>query len=310
MQNIGSFFLQLEDLQPYGHGLVRPECIIAYPDGRLVVSNMPNGALQIFPDGTQERLGSIDGVPNGIAADRKENLIVTDIANGRVWEISPRGEQLLLLEEIHGSPLGAANFALLGPDNAIWISVSTRAAHRSESLASPRPDGYIVRINEGQARIVAEGFLFTNEIRFDSTGNYLYVAETTGGRVRRMSVAADGSLGAPEQYGPDPLFKGARVDGIAFDSAGNLWLTEISRNGIYVIQPDGTTHCVIEDLQGIRLRVPTSITFAGPNLQTAYVGSLAADHLLRFTAPIPGVPQQHWVASRAELFDQPGSYRF
>jgi len=72
-------------------------------------------------------------------------------------------------------------------------------------------------------------------------------------------------------------------------------VTEISLNGIYVIQPDGTTHFVIEYPHGIRLRVPTSITFAGPNLQTACVGSLAADHLLRFTAPIPGVPQQHWI---------------
>jgi len=294
VENIGHFLLQLEDLQPYGHGLARPECIIAYPDHRLVVSNMPNGALQIFADGTQARLGDIDGVPNGMAADRKGNLIVTDIEHGRVWEISQRGEQFLLLEEINGNPLGAANFALLGPDNSIWISVSTRAAQRTESLAAPRPDGYIVRIIEGQAKIMADGFLFTNEIRFDSTGNYLYVAETTGGRIRRLPVAADGSLGAPEQFGPDPLFKGARVDGIVFDSAGNLWVTEISRNGIYVIQPDETTHCVIEDPQGLRLQVPTSITFAGADLQTAYVGSLVADHLLKFTAPIPGLPQQHW----------------
>ena len=42
----------------------------------------------------------------------------------------------------------------------------------------PRPDGYIVLLDEKGARIVGDGIYFTNEIRLDAKEEFLYVAET------------------------------------------------------------------------------------------------------------------------------------
>jgi sugar lactone lactonase YvrE len=78
------------------------------------------------------------------------------------------------------------------------------------------------------------------------------------------------------------VFPGAKVDGITFDSEGNLWVTEITRNALVVILPDGRAETVFEDPEGKTLLMPTSITFVG---RTALVGSLKMDHLAAFDVP-------------------------
>jgi sugar lactone lactonase YvrE len=45
---------------------------------------------------------------------------------------------------------------------------------------------------------------------------------------------------------------------------------------------------------GPRLQFPTSVCFAGQDLRTAYVGSLAMPRLPTFRSPVPGLPMSHW----------------
>ena len=293
MKSILKFRLQSIDFQSLGTNLSRPECIIATQDGCLFVSDMPGGILRIDRDGTQTRLGNIEGFPNGHAMDRQGDFLVTDIENGRLWRIRQDGTQEIALDNFAGEPLGAVNFVMVDHNEAIWITVSTKAYPRTESLSNPRPDGYIIKLDKSGPKIMADGFYFANEARLDRSGEYLYVAETTRGRVVRLPLRSNGELGPVENFGPAPLFPGARIDGIAFDQNGNLWVTEIARNGIHVITPDGQTVCVFEDPAGEVLRVPTSITFAGRDLRTAYIGSLTMDRLVSFRSPIAGEPLAH-----------------
>jgi len=37
-----------------------------------------------------------------------------------------------------------------------------------------------------------------------------------------------------------------------------------------------------------------SVTFGGPDLQTAYIGSLKGGRIPYFRAPLPGLPMVHW----------------
>ena len=53
-------------------------------------------------------------------------------------------------------------------------------------------DGYLARYEDGAFRIVADGFRFTNEIRFDAKEEFLYVVETTGGCITRLRIDDDG----------------------------------------------------------------------------------------------------------------------
>lgn len=285
MSAIAGFRLQRSDFRPVGHDLSRPECIVAERDGTLWISDNRAALMRIDPDGRQTLVGSMRGAPNGFAMESDGSFLVANIEEGCFYRQHRDGRHERVLDTWENKPLGAANFAYRDPQGRMWATISTRTVPRSKAVHTDIPDGYVLCRIDGAWRLIAEGFCFTNELRVH--GGHLYVAETAKGRVVRLAMHGD-AFGPPKAYGPDPLFPGAKIDGITFDSGGNLWVTEITRNALVVISPDARAHTVFEDPEGRTLLMPTSITFAGEDGRTALVGSLKMDRLAAFTAPVPG----------------------
>jgi len=188
-----------------------------------------------------------------------------------------------------------------------------------DALRPDLDDGYIARYDERGIHIVATGLHFTNEVRMDAKEEYLYVVETTGGRILRYRVDEKGDLHDREIYGPTHMGQGAYPDGIAFDSYGNLWGTSVYSDKLWVITPDGEfkvlidegdhtlvqalddafyAKCVTNEIlfktgRGIASWM-ASVTFGGPDLKTVYIGSLRATNIPYFTSPVAGLPMVHW----------------
>jgi sugar lactone lactonase YvrE len=316
--SIKDFTLDLSDLSFVFSGLSRPESIIAERNGVLWTSDNRGGVTRIDPDGSMQTIGSIGGDTIGLAMDGQGNLYIAHIEYGKIYKMDKQGNHTVILDAIDGQPLGAANFVFIDSKDRLWISISTRSLPWFIAAAAPRPDGYIILIDEKGPRIVADGIYFTNEVRMDAEEKFLYAAETMGNRVLRFPVLEDG-LGEAEVFGPSQFDRGGYPDGITFDAEGNLWVTHIIRNGLGVITPDGDYHLVFEDVNlpavenavslveqnaltpeamfacvGPNIQFPASITFAGPDLRTVYLGSLAMPHLVRFESPAPGLPMRHW----------------
>ena len=275
---IAGFRLAARDFRRVGKDLSRPECIVADPDGTLWVSDNRGALTRIGPDGRQALVGSMKGAPNGFAREDDGSFLVANIEDGRFYRQWRDGRHEVALDTWEGKPLGAANFAGRGERGRMWASVSTRTVPRSQAVHSNIPDGYVLCRSSGRWEFAAGGFCFTNEVR--ERDGWLYVAETARGRVVRFRFEKKDS--PMQACGPDPLFPGAKVDGITFDSEGNLWVTEITRNALVMILPDGRAETVFEDPEGKTLLLPTSITFVG---RTALVGSLKMDHLAAFDLP-------------------------
>lgn len=317
--NIQDFTLDLSELQFVHSGLSRPESIIAERDGTLWASDNRGGLTRIEPDGAMKTIGHIGGDTNGVAMDGEGNFYLAHIEHGKVYKMDRQGNHVVVLKEIDGQPLGAVNFVFIDSKDRLWVSVSTRSIPWFIAAAAPRPDGYIILIDEKGPRIVADGIYFTNEVRMNADESFLYASETMGNRILRYHVHDDGSLGEVEAFGPSDLGLGGYPDGITFDADGNLWVTHIIRNGLGVITPEGEHHVVFEDVNqpalenavkligqnaltpeamyacvGPAIQFPTSVTFAGPDLKTAYIGSLAMPHLVQFQAPVAGLAMRHW----------------
>jgi len=105
----------------------------------------------------------------------------------------------------------------------------------------------VARYIDGKFHIVADGFHFTNEIRFDAREEWMYVVETTGGCVSRLRVDDQGNLSNREIFGPSRLGKGAWPDGIAFDSFGNLWGTMVYSDKLFVLTPEGDLKVLLDE---------------------------------------------------------------
>ncbi|MBP8001877.1 MAG: SMP-30/gluconolactonase/LRE family protein [Chloroflexi bacterium] len=319
MSSVKTFMLDLSDLEFVHSGLARPESIIAEKDGTLWCSDNRGSVTRIDPDGTQTTIGTITGETNGLAMDKEGNFYIAHIGNGNIYKMDRQGNHEVILSEIEGRPLGSANYVFIDSQDRLWISISSRDIPWFVACAAPRPDGYIILWDEQGPRIVADGLYFTNEIRLNADESYLYAAETMMCRIVRYKVNEDGSLGPQEEVAPGHLGEGRYVDGFTFDADGNLWVTTVISNGLGIITPDGDFHMVFEDrnegalnnatekinasaLQpmdmyacvGATLQFPASVTFAGPDLQTVYLGSLAMPHLVKFHSPVPGLPMRHW----------------
>src|SRR5450759_4567809 len=162
---IKEFRLALSDLAFTGHDLVRPESIIARPDGTLVVSDGRGGVTRIDPDGSQQFIGGSGGEPNGLALLDDGSILIANIAVGGIQKLHPDGRVEDFLTEVDGVTLSSANYVFVDSKNRIWMGFSTLESHWWPAAAQPRPDGYIVLLDEKGPRIVRDDIYFTNEIR-------------------------------------------------------------------------------------------------------------------------------------------------
>ena len=130
--------------------------------------------------------------------------------------------------------------------NRIWITVSTMLHDWPKAISPDIIDGRILLYEEGKGvRIVADDVHFSNECKLDANEEWLYVVQTCGRNIARYRIGEDGSLSGKEIYGPTD--HGRLIDGIAFDSFGNLWGTHVMNDGIFAIKPDGDLHIIFDD---------------------------------------------------------------
>lgn len=330
------FEIDRQALQYTGDDLQRPECILAERDGTLWSADARGGIMRIDADGSQrivtqrhsghfQTAGSeasryLEGtLPNGLAFARNGDFLIANFGTDRLELMTREGYSEVLADSIEGEAIGKVNFVLRDSKDRIWITISTKTKNWMHALRTDLRDGYIARYEDGAFRIVADGFGFTNEIRFDANEEYLYVVETTGGCISRLRVDAQGNLNDREVFGPTNLGKGAWPDGIAFDSYGNLWGTMVYSDKLFVLTPEGDLRVLLdegdpekvdrleqaffrnhvtEDVlfatgQGVAPWM-ASVTFGGPDLRTAYIGSLKGKRIPYFTAPVAGLPMVHW----------------
>jgi gluconolactonase len=258
-------------------------------------------------------------LPNGLAFAENGDILISNFGTDVLEVMSRDGRTRLLYDTIDGEPIGKVNFVLRDSQNRMWLTISTRIKNWMQAVSPNIADGYIALADEKGLRIVADGFRFTNEIRLDAKEEYLYIVETCGQCISRMRVAPDGSLSNREVFGPSRLGKYGFPDGIAFDSFGNLWGTLVMVDQIFAITPEGDFHVILDDANeeavlalekafvqdcatpadmlaagGSIAPWFASVTFGGPDLKTAYIGSLRGTRIPYFQSPVAGLPMVHW----------------
>ncbi len=330
------FELDKAALKYIGVDLQRPECILAERDGTLWSADARGGVVKILPDGsqaitTQKRSQHFEGaqneatrylqgtLPNGLAFARNGDFLIANFGTDCLEVMSRDGNSRVLADTIDGQPIGKVNFVLRDSKDRLWVTVSTKIKNWMHALRTDLKDGYIACFEDGEFRIVADGFGFTNEVRFDAREEWLYVVETTGGCITRLRLDDKGNLGHREVFGPANLGKGAWPDGIAFDTFGNLWGTMVYSDKLFVLTPEGDLRILLDEGDPAKVDAlerqffdnhvteevlfatgagvapwMASVTFGGPDLRTAYIGSLKGKRIPYFRAPVAGLPMVHW----------------
>jgi len=294
----------------------------------------PDGTQQFIGQHADERFSSASAdtadafeakftqgtLPNGLAFAADGSLLISNFGTDCLEAMTRDGRTRTLFDRIDGQPIGKVNFVLRDSRNRIWLTISTRVNPWTQAAASRVRDGYIAVLDEHGLRVVADGFHFTNEIRLDADERWLYIVETTGPHISRMRLveSAQGvTLANREVFGPAHL--GGYPDGIAFDAHGNLWCTLVMVDKLIALTPQGELRMLFDDgdpaasrnlltkmdagtltaedmarAKGTLAPWMASITFGGPDLRTAYVGSLLGTTIPFFRSPVAGLPMVHW----------------
>ncbi|HJS31456.1 MAG TPA: SMP-30/gluconolactonase/LRE family protein, partial [Alphaproteobacteria bacterium] len=228
------------------------------------------------------------------------------------------GQARPVLREVAGEALPPTNFVLLDRAERMWITVSTRKRPRDRGYRAGCDDGFIVCLDRHGARVVADGLAFANEVQVDVRGEFLYVNETFGRRMRRFRIATHGALSSGEtvvEFG-----HGTFPDGLALDAEGGLWVTSIVSNRLIRVDPDGRQTLMLEDsdpkhlawveaayhadeigrphldaIKSRKLGSISSLAFGGPDLRLGYLGCLLGDRIARVRLPVAGAPPIHWM---------------
>lgn len=316
------FSITPDDISQLGDGLQRCECVMTTRSGHAFMPDKRGGIAILHPDGSVRLVMARNPpegfLPNGIALLPDRTWLIANLGpTGGVYHMDATGWLTPRLLEIDGRALQPTNFVGIDREGRTWVTVSTRAVPREQSMHKGFGDGYIVLIDAKGARVVADGLGFTNEAIVDPSGQWLYVNETIARRTSRFPIRADSSLGPREvfaQYGA-----GTWPDGFAFDAEGGVWIVSVVSNRVIRATPDGAQQIVLEDADPDRLAACeaafqdgsfnrshldagrerplgnlSGISFGGPDLRTVYLGSLFGSRLATFRSPVAGAPPVHW----------------
>lgn len=195
--------------------------------------------------------------PTGLAFDSAGNLYIADLNNMRVRKVSPAG----IITTVAGNGLGdftaehgrATNESLWLPshvavDSAGNLYISDDGNNRVRKVS---PSGMMTTVagggnccGLGDGGPATRANLDPGGLAIDTGGN-LFISDTGHNRVRKVDLR--GQIDTFAGYGGDgtatngPLAKNAALGGpggLAFDSAGNLFVT--TQQIVRKITPDGT----------------------------------------------------------------------
>ena len=144
--------------------------------------------------------------------------------------------------------------------SAIWkISPDGKKVHlwSAHSLLNPPPSP-----NSGF-------YLGVSALVLDTGEKNIYAVTMGNPMVLRIPIKEDGSAGEPQALQPSGY---SLLDGVVLDAKGNIYVSEMLRNEIWVLSPDGAQRLQIANTNNAPLDNNTSLLLKGDVLCTANFG--------------------------------------
>ena len=271
----------ISEVRNFITGLDHPEGVAVARDGTLYAGGEAGQVYRISPDGTKsEILARTGGFCLGVTLDQQDNIYICDCGTRSLIKVTQKGKVTVVADSADGRRFVNPNFSVFDSRGNLYFS---------DSGEWKRANGVVYRLDiEGRVTLFASGpFHFANGLALDAAEGHLYVVESNLDRVVSIAIKADGTASAPEVYAEGL----ARVpDGLAFDAAGNLYVTTYASNRIYRVSEDQSVGLLCQDVENLFLCAPTNCAFGGPDFDQLYVGNLGRDHISVLDLKIKGQP--------------------
>ncbi len=200
------------------------EDVAVLPDGDLVTGLAEGRICRLSPDGRHiEIVADTGGRPLGIEVRHDGQLVVCDATRGLLLVHPTSGAIEVLADRFDGRPLRFTNNAALHRDGSILFSDSSRRfglEHFKGELLEHSETGRLLRWQDGEVDLVADGLAFANGVALTHGGDAAWVAETGAYRISRVWLAGE-RAGQREVIADNlPAFP----DNLSTGSDGTVWV--------------------------------------------------------------------------------------
>jgi len=164
-----------------------------------------------------------------------------------------------------------------------WGNFIAGTLHYNRAADAPLLGGLYRLRPDARLEKLAEGFALTNGPCFSPDGQTLYVADSTARTIWAFDYHPERPLGRRRVFAQTETL-GSGPDGATVDAEGHLWTVLVRTGELARFAPDGR----LERRVALPATHPTSLSFGGPQLATAYVTSISRSVHLAGTRPQDG----------------------
>jgi gluconolactonase len=252
-----------------------PEGVAVGPDGSVWCGNAEGDILRIEKDRTRiTRMASTGGFTLGMAFDGADHLFVCDQRSAAVWRLALSTGAF---DRFSPPGIRIPNYPVVDVRrNCLYVSDSFGAGARG-------PGVWRYDLSTGAAELWwLEPMNFANGMALSADGSALYVIETFDRKVSRIAIGADAMPAGRTDYAA--ALPGL-PDGLAFDDAGNLYVSCYEPSRLLRVDPNGNVEVYVEDPTANLFCHPTNIAFDG---STLYSTNLGRWHITRVASDTTG----------------------
>ncbi|MEX0728419.1 MAG: SMP-30/gluconolactonase/LRE family protein [Planctomycetaceae bacterium] len=260
----------------FASGIISPEGPAVDAAGNVfLVSRWTGKVVRADPAGHVSVVAETSGKPQSVALLPTGDLLVADANLHALLRMTPGGEVTTIADTVEGKPFLGPNDLVVFDENVVYMT--------DPGLDMQAPGQLLrIEIDTGNATVLATGFMFPNGITISADSRLIYMAESVTHRVLRFEIQDRGRrVGPPEVF---HQFDDHHPDGIAFDSAGHLLVTQCGGGTLEVLSGEGS---VLHSIPAGGSNC-TNCVFGGNDFQTLYLTEDKQEAVLTARWPVPG----------------------
>ncbi len=272
--------IPVDQFETYADGLDHAEDLAFDNEGILWAGGEIGQVYRIPEEGRVEEVTNIGGFCLGLAFSAADELYICNAKLASVIKVQKDGKASLFADSAQAYRLRLPNYGVFDSSGNFFVSDSGDWSQSS---------GCIVRFDSrGRGRVFLDSPQpFPNGLALSADERFLFIAQSHTDDVLQVEILQDGSAGDREVYAAGL----ERVpDGLAFDVAGNLYVSCYASDNIYCVSPERKVELLAYDRDGTTLARPTNIAFGGPQNDQLYVANLGRWHINRTKLGIKGQP--------------------
>ena len=253
----------------FAGGLDHPEGLAFDGQGYLWAGGEAGQIYRIDTNGRAQQVANLGNFCAGLAFSPEDELFVC-VANLGIVRVSSIGTWSVFADRAGRHRIVYANFPVFDSRGNLYVT---------DSGNWKKNNGYVLRFTpDGDGRIVAGPYGYTNGLALDTGGRLLFLVESDTDRIYKFDVREDGSLGTRRIFARNV---GRLPDGLALGADKCLYAACYASDEIYRIEPSGRKHLLAHDRHGILLGGPTNVAFGGKHFDELFVANLSRQAITR-----------------------------